>query len=59
MGATSDLVRVELSHFDLIRPLSGQPTSEKAGHPVWQIVTDRVTRCCQVLDGRNRLSAGE
>ncbi len=59
MRATSDLVRVDLSHFDLIRPLGGKPASEKDGHPVWQIVIDRVTRCCQVLDESNRLAGGE
>jgi pimeloyl-ACP methyl ester carboxylesterase len=59
MGSTSDLVRVDLSHFELVRPLSGLPASEKADHPVWQIVIDRISRCCQVLDGNNGLAGGE
>ncbi len=55
MRFTSDLVRVDLSHFELVRPVSGQPASHKATHPVWQIVIDRVARCCQVPDGNNGL----
>ena len=59
MGSTSDLVRVDLSHFELVRPLNGQPASEKADHPVWQIVSDRVARCRQVPDGTTGLAGGE
>ncbi|MDB4633994.1 alpha/beta fold hydrolase [Rubripirellula sp.] len=58
MGSTSDLVRVDLSHFELVRPLNGQPESEKADHPVWQIVSDRVARCRQVPDGNTGLAGG-
>jgi pimeloyl-ACP methyl ester carboxylesterase len=58
MGSTSDLVRVDLSHFELVRPLNGHPASEKADHPVWQIVSDRVARCRQVPDGNTGLAGG-
>ena len=51
MASTSDLVRVDLSHFELVRPLSAQSVSDEAGHPVWRIVIDRVNRCCPVVDG--------
>ncbi|HBV65747.1 MAG TPA: hypothetical protein DEF45_22315 [Rhodopirellula sp.] len=59
MPSTSDLVRVDLSHFELVRPLSAQPASEKVTHPVWQVVIDRVARCCQVPDGSNGLTDGD
>jgi len=32
-------VKVDLSHFQMIRPISGQPD-----HPVWTIVADRLGR---------------
>lgn len=59
MASTSDLVRVDLSHFELVRPLTWLPASEKTGHPVWQIVVDRVTRCRPVFDGSNGLADQE
>ena len=55
MPSTSDLVKVNLSHFELVRPLRAQPASEEATHPVWQVVVDRVARCCQGADGNNDL----
>lgn len=47
MPSTSDLVRLDLSHFELVQSLVQQDAGERAGHPVWQIVVERVARCCQ------------
>ena len=50
MAATSDLVKVDLSHFELVRPIGGQAAMHNVQHPVWQVVIDRVARCCQTVD---------
>mgnify|MGYP000228736142 FL=1 len=48
MAATKDLVKVDLSHFELVRPISETSAVEDVFHPVWQVVIDRVASCCEM-----------
>lgn len=45
MDSTEDVVTVELSHFELVRPVAESSTAENSLHPVWDLVMDRLDRC--------------
>jgi len=52
MEASEDIVRVELSHFDLVRPIDPELAAEGNTHPVWDLVMDRLDGCCATENDR-------
>jgi pimeloyl-ACP methyl ester carboxylesterase len=54
MESSKDVVMVELSHFELIRPIAQTLFAEDKAHPVWDLVIDRLDGCCAPEDESDR-----